>query len=158
MSDDDDYYYSYMECMVTDNWRDFVPQLPDPILRDLSIVLGVAYVMLLGLMIYSLKMTWTQYKLITRKNNDDAYDKTYCLTSKWLVQIIAVGTPVCILTLILHAVQFFDTYDWDGCFTVSDKDFPQYMVIPLALCLCFCDLIIFGQSFEWYLVQNLFKF
>ena len=91
--------YSYMDCMVSNDW--IFNELPDPSLRTLSTVLGVAYSVLLVLMIFSVKMTWVKYKLITRRNTMEAYDKTYCLTSKWLVQIVALGTPVCLLVLAL---------------------------------------------------------
>ena len=80
-------------------------------LKVLSYATGCLFLLLSVSMTFSLLITWRKYKLITRRSTMERWDRSYCLFSKLLVQIMLIGTPFCIALLICYTIVFFIDYD-----------------------------------------------
>lgn len=106
-------------------------------------------------MAYGLKMTWRKYKLITRRSTMERWDQSYCLFSKFLVQIMLTGTPFCIALLICDTIIFlhpFEICNDDPDLVTLLFHICRYLYIA---CLTCCDLICFVQAYEWMVMKML---
>lgn len=120
-------------------------------------VVGISELMLSAIMICSFWGSWKKYTNITRCNPCVAWDQTYCLLSKYLVIMIMLGTPFCVVTALSHAIlnlRAYDTHQVEG-FETCNYNMYRYdysLVIwknAMKLLITICDFIDFVQSYEW---------